>query len=336
MTMRHLNLLVAIGCVVGAPIATFPVAASEVAAAPARPAPTQQQVAGWIGELDHNRYVVREAATRHLLAAGTLAFDALLAAANGDRPEPSDRAIWILRRSNAAQDPLVRRKALEYLARVEGRPQVAAAAREALAQIEHNEAVRAIQELGGRFVSAQFINAVGPFSEGRIILDQQWRGGDAGLTHLRHVLGLRQVIIIGTDISVQGLAQLKDCELLQDLWLYGTKLEPEDLPEVKKLLPAQVAIDYRRGALLGVGSNSPDGLGPAVVGTVQPGSAAETAGIQVGDVIQRFEGEQIANFKTLTAKIGDHRPGDDVTIEVLRGDETTEFKLKLGQWQTIE
>jgi S1-C subfamily serine protease len=95
--------------------------------------------------------------------------------------------------------------------------------------------------------------------------------------------------------------------------------------------------------LLGVGRTAgTDTVGPAVVNSVTPGSAAAVAGIQQGDIIQKFNGEPLANFKVLTQKIGDHQPGDEVTLTVLRtlpdnrGTQPMEFKVKLGQWKTLE
>lgn len=298
-----------------------------------QPTPAPDEIAAWIGELDDNRYLVRERATRQLLAAGSGGLDALLAAANGGGPEPADRAVWILRRLGNSKDLELRRQALERLISVQNRPQVAAAARLALAEILHHEAVQAIQQLGGRFVTGQF-EAVGPYLAGDLILDHRWTGGDAGLRHLRFVFGLRAVKIIGADVSAAGLTELQQVETLEELWLIGTKLEPEDVPKVQKLLP-EVMIDFRRGALLGVSSSTLDGMGAAVVGRVENGSAAAAAGIRVGDIIHKFAGEPVANFKALTTKISNHRPGDEVTIEVLRDGKPIEFKIKLGQWRTI-
>jgi S1-C subfamily serine protease len=96
-------------------------------------------------------------------------------------------------------------------------------------------------------------------------------------------------------------------------------------------------LDYRRGALLGVGRTpGTDTIGPATVNSVSPGSAAAVAGIQVGDVIQKFNGEPLANFKVLTQKIGDHQPGDEVALTVLRNGKPIDFKVKLGQWKNLE
>lgn len=316
----------------------LPAIADEKAASPtaARPTPSAAEIDTWISQLNDDRYLVRERATRQLQEAGTAALDPLLATADSDRPEPSERAVWILRRMSNAKEPALRRQALERLSGLKKRPQVAAAAREALVQIEHDEALQAIEELGGRYGVDQLLSQISPTPAFRLVLDERWRGGDAALSHARHLIALRKVAVIGTDISVEGLKELAHCDLLQELCLYGTKLTPDDIAKLRKLLPEQIVIDYRKGALLGVGSNMAGGSGAAVVSTVEPGSAAAAAGIQVGDVIQKFNGEAVANFKALTLKIGDHHAGDEVTLEVVRGAQPMEFKVKLGQWKTVE
>src|SRR5262249_34361632 len=64
----------------------------------AKPAPTASELASWIAELDANEYLVRERASRQLIAAGEAGLDPLLETANGQRLEPADRAVWILRK----------------------------------------------------------------------------------------------------------------------------------------------------------------------------------------------------------------------------------------------
>jgi hypothetical protein len=298
------------------------------------PAATPAEIAAWITELDDNRYLVRERASQQLLEAGSPALDPLLNTANGERPEPSDRAVWILRRMSTSKDRSLRRPALERLTRLQNRPQVAAAAHETLIALRHSEALEALQALGGRYSESQ---GIGPYPFPRVILDPQWRGGDAGLAHLEGLAAVGTVAVIGTDITADGLMQLQKIEGLRDLVLYGTGLEEEEKDKLQKALP-QVTIDFRRGALLGVGSSAApgDGTGSPLVATVQPGSVAEAAGIKVGDVIRRFEGNDVTSFKALTEMIGEHRAGDKVTLEVVRDGQPIQFTLKLGAWQTFE
>jgi hypothetical protein len=304
----------------------------KTSAAENAPAPTPQQVAAWITQLDDNRYVVREQATRHLLESQAAVLDPLLATANGESPEPADRAVWILRRLGNSKKQGLRRQALERLAQLRNHPQAAAAAVATLAEIRHNEAIFAIHRLGGRYVTG---DQFGPYATPRVELDQKWRGGDAGLAHLRDLIGAYQVIIIGADITAKGAAELQHVNQLREVMLYRTQVTPEDVPALQKLLP-HVMIDYRRGGLLGVGANPLDGAGAAVVATVQPGSAAEAAGILVGDTIEKFEGQKVENFKALTTMIGKHGAGDEVAIDVLRAGKPIHFKLKLGEWTSLQ
>jgi membrane-associated protease RseP (regulator of RpoE activity) len=201
--------------------------------------------------------------------------------------------------------------------------------------MRHEEAVAAIQKLGGRFQSPQLGGgSTAPHLTGLVVLDNQWRGGDAGLTHLGDLLGLQLVVIVGTDISLAGLTELQNVEQLRELRLYGTNLEHADLEKVRSLLP-QASLDYRRGGLLGVAGNAFDGAGPAIVNSVQKGSAAEAAGMMPGDEIEQFNGQPVGTFKELTEKIGQLRAGEEIKLDVLRAGQRVSFTLKLGQWQTI-
>jgi S1-C subfamily serine protease len=168
----------------------------------------------------------------------------------------------------------------------------------------------------------------------RVELDDQWRGGDAGMVHIRNLMAVYQIVIIGAEISAKGAAELQHVNQLREVWLYRTQVKPEELPELQKLMP-HVLIDYRRGGLLGVAADQLDVTGPAVVGRVEPGSAAEAAGIRVRDKIVKFQGQPVENFKALTTMIGKHSAGDEVTVDLLRGDEPIVVKLKLGEWKRL-
>lgn len=63
------------------------------------------------------------------------------------------------------------------------------------------------------------------------------------------------------------------------------------------------------------------GVHPLVlIGEVLPGSAAEAAGIQVGDAVLSIEGQGIGSFAALREQVVD-RPGEPLELEVLRGRE---------------
>jgi len=84
----------------------------------------------------------------------------------------------------------------------------------------------------------------------------------------------------------------------------------------------------------------------AWVQEVQPGTPADRAGIrggrgntrfqiqsyaQGGDIITKVEGKTIEDANDLSAAVAQFQPGQEVTVEVHRGGETKEIKVKLGE-----
>ncbi|NDK31370.1 S1C family serine protease [Nesterenkonia haasae] len=69
-------------------------------------------------------------------------------------------------------------------------------------------------------------------------------------------------------------------------------------------------------------------VGGLVTG-VAPGSPAEDAGIQEGDIIEAVEGRRIEDANNLTAIIREYRENETVTLSVMRDGETTEVEVTL-------
>lgn len=68
----------------------------------------------------------------------------------------------------------------------------------------------------------------------------------------------------------------------------------------------------------------------ALVAEVVAGSPAEAAGFETGDVVTRFGGEDIDSVRDLTFTVARHRPGEAVTVEVIRDGRTHELEVELG------
>jgi putative serine protease PepD len=66
-------------------------------------------------------------------------------------------------------------------------------------------------------------------------------------------------------------------------------------------------------------ASSDDGLltGASIEG-VSDGSAAQEAGLREGDVVTRVENEMITSSSSLVATVRGYRPGDTVTLTVVR------------------
>jgi 2-alkenal reductase len=65
---------------------------------------------------------------------------------------------------------------------------------------------------------------------------------------------------------------------------------------------------------------------PAVV----PGSPADDAGIREGDIIVKVNDQSIDGDHPLDATLSEYAPGDTVTLELLRGGQSTSVQLTLG------
>ena len=91
------------------------------------------------------------------------------------------------------------------------------------------------------------------------------------------------------------------------------------LPIVDQLRNGETPTHARLGVSV-VDANSNDGLlTGAGIGEVSPGSAAEEAGLEQGDVITKVDDQVISDSESLVATIRGHRPGDEVTLTVVRG-----------------
>jgi len=68
----------------------------------------------------------------------------------------------------------------------------------------------------------------------------------------------------------------------------------------------------------------------ALVADVVAGSPADEAGFAPGDVVTRFDGEAVASVRDLTFAVAKRRPGQNVTVEVIRDGDAHELDVELG------
>jgi S1-C subfamily serine protease len=84
-------------------------------------------------------------------------------------------------------------------------------------------------------------------------------------------------------------------------------------------------------AFLGVaGGDPPGGERGVLVTEVTPGSAAESAGILVGDRIVAIDGEPVVDLLGLAALVRSRRPGSEVTVDLVRDTVSLQFRVELG------
>ena len=74
----------------------------------------------------------------------------------------------------------------------------------------------------------------------------------------------------------------------------------------------------------------------ALVSQVMPGSAAEQAGVEAGDIIRKVDGEAVDDANELRNAIGLKRSGDTVTLEIIRDGRERTLRAKLGEQAVSE
>lgn len=279
-----------------------------------------------VSELDAADFRVRLNATKVLQQAGSSVIPALERAMRTGSLEVVARCTALLRREYIRQQHDAvspAEQALEKLA--EDSPTAAAAA--ALAVLEENYELRdrrtleVIRKLGGAVKfheSGEIILGRGNIpgagfgaarSVAYILLGNDWEGGEDGLKYLRRLSSLSTLYVIdGTQISQENLDRLYD-----------------RFPGLR--------VQYRGRAYLGIGSDRPP-LGGAgcLVTRVEPGQAAQKAGMLIGDVIQSFDGTAVASFDDLIESIKKKNADDEVVVQILRNGARMELNVKLGRW----
>lgn len=74
----------------------------------------------------------------------------------------------------------------------------------------------------------------------------------------------------------------------------------------------------------------------ALVGSVNPGSAAERAGIESGDIILEFDGQEVETSNELPPLVGANPPGTEAEVVVSRNGERKTFEVTLDALEADE
>ena len=105
----------------------------------------------------------------------------------------------------------------------------------------------------------------------------------------------------------------------------------ELLPEIDRLRAQANGLTATSGYLGVQLDRRTDGGSGALVSEVVVGSAAQKAGIQVGDVVTAVDGEPITGQAGLIATIRNLAPGDKTTVSIVRGGKPLDVSVVLGQ-----
>ncbi|WP_354699155.1 hypothetical protein DSM112329_04863 [Paraconexibacter sp. AEG42_29] len=100
---------------------------------------------------------------------------------------------------------------------------------------------------------------------------------------------------------------------------------------VKRVVQQLEATGKATHPYLGVSTeDTTSGVSGARVGAVSADGPAGSAGVQEGDVITQLAGTTVRDAESLTSVLEGHRPGEEVTANVLRDGQTRTVKITLG------
>jgi hypothetical protein len=270
----------------------------------------------WIGQLAAPQYARREAAARSLVATGSTAIPPLERAIRSGELEVATRGVEIVAAMLSADDvqvAMVAEACLRSLAD-DAAGHVGPLAADALAfhMLAVTEAARERLEAVGAVVrERQAVDGGGL----EVDLDASWQGGPDDFRQLARLRGLVGVGVRGVAVDAGMLDVLGGLQDVRRIDLYGTGAGPDEAQALAARLP-DARIDVRRGGRLGVTSTALSG--PCEIRTVEPGSAADQAGLRSGDVVLSIEGVGVENFDDLTRRLEGHAPGEAVRVAVAR------------------
>jgi C-terminal processing protease CtpA/Prc len=139
--------------------------------------------------------------------------------------------------------------------------------------------------------------------------------------------GLKRVSTFAADL-VEAIAGSKEADALA-----LTLVEGAGNPHGGAMSSDQAPTSSRRpgsGVYLGtIPDMTPQELGVRITG-VREESPAEKAGLQGGDVIVEFGGKEITDLYAYTYALREHKPGEEVTVVVIRDGLRLSFTAVLG------
>lgn len=320
---------------------------------------TPEQIERLVRELDADSFAAREEATGRLISAGPAAVAPVYTSVSNGSAESAMRGMFVLKELALSGEPdseEAAREALEKITQFKA-GSLARRATATLAQLDslrQERALAQLERLGAKVSVTSTQIGVQIVQNMQVVeIGEGWQGEEKDLRWLRWLQEVDQIVFRRVKINEQALANvvglkrlkvlevkyvpltdaalehLKELKSVLAIRLYGTAVSKEGAEKLQAALAA-AKIDFRQGGFLGVGGQAhPRGFAVTIV---HPNSAADKMDMRVDDVIIKYEDKPIADFDALTVEISKNKPGDVITLEVLRNEEILIKKLTLGEW----
>ena len=145
--------------------------------------------------------------------------------------------------------------------------------------------------------------------------------------------------VIGDKVTVNGkpIDELKDGDIsvhtkrIKDAWAYGGGDEYGLGQSLNQNFAYQTTTENR--AMLGVTTEKADK--GVEIQSISKESAAEKAGLKLGDVISKIDDQKIEDPDDLSKAIRAHKPGEKVSVTYLRDGKEQKASAELGKWKGV-
>jgi hypothetical protein len=202
--------------------------------------PTLAQVEEWVADLGAERFTKRDAATKHLIAAGAAAIEPLMEGIAQHGLEVTTRGIYVLQQLAVAGDEATETSARSSLEKIAAARVTAAArhARDALDKLDslrQQRALAELQRLGARIDQnyQELASTMGPLF--MIEIGDNWRGTVDDLRWLKFLHDVQQVSFVGEKVEDSWLAHIANMPNIQLVKIKRAKITDEGLAPLKTL-----------------------------------------------------------------------------------------------------
>jgi hypothetical protein len=182
---------------------------------------------------------------------------------------------------------------------------------ETIKWIRFLKSIDAIYFIGPQ-IDTRYFEAVSGLTRLKVIKLKRVSLIDSDLKLFRNLLALEHLGINYTPIDDSSIPSILELPVSQSLRLYGTRITEKGEAQLNNQLDG-IQIYRGNGGFLGISM-----LAKNEVDSVVLQSAAQRAGIRVGDKIMTVDGVAIGNFEELRSELGKHVVGDAVSFDIIR------------------
>jgi PDZ domain len=210
-----------------------------------RPAPSAEQIASWIRELDADEFFTRETAMLQLLEAGPAVLPALKPVLTGGSLEATNRALYVVRQIGLTADVDTKDQSGQLLAELAARNEAPALARRAaaalteLTQQRSAQALADLETLGAKVIRNQVLGGIVLDEPALSIeLGEAFKGDEQDLRRLKWVTDVPVLILCGKQVTDSWVKQAAAMPGLQELHLYQAQITDAGLAPVAERVAA--------------------------------------------------------------------------------------------------